>query len=94
MGFNSDDLIMDQLILIIGSVSTACLVLLAVVSPAWKFAHRNLDELKALRESVDEIKSVLFEINGRLGRVEGRLDSIEGQPGYNPITGGVKDSDR
>jgi len=91
---------MDQLILIIGSVSTACLVLLAVVSLAWKFAHRNQDELKALRVSVDEIKSVLFEINERLGRVEGRLervegrlDSIEGQPGYNPFTGGVKDSD-
>jgi hypothetical protein len=64
-----------------------------MVSLAREFAHRNQDELKALRESVDEIKSVLFEINGRLGRVEGRLDSIEGQSGYNPFTGGVKDSD-
>jgi len=83
---------MDIIILVIGSVSTACLVVVALVTLSWKFSQWNQSEMTALRESIDEIKTVLFEINGRLGRVEGRLGRVEGQLGLNPTTGGMKDS--
>jgi len=83
---------MDIIVLVIGSVSTACLVVVALITLSWGFSDRNQGEMKALRESIDEIKSVLFEINGRLGRVEGRLGRVEGQLGLNPTTGGMKDS--
>lgn len=69
---------MGNLALIIDSVSTVCLVVVAIVTLSWKFSQRNQDELKEVRDSINEIKNVLFEINGRLGRVEGKLASRSG----------------
>lgn len=69
---------MDNLALIVDSVSTVCLVVVAIVTLSWKFSQRNQDELKEVRDSINEIKNVLFEINGRLGRVEGKPASRSG----------------
>ncbi|MCY4544738.1 MAG: hypothetical protein OXD39_05810 [Gemmatimonadetes bacterium] len=66
---------MDNLALIVDSVSTICLVVLAIVTLSWKFSQRNQGELQEVRDSINEIKNVLFDINGRLGRVEGQLAS-------------------
>ena len=66
---------MGNLALIIDSISTVCLVVVAIVTLSWKFSQRNQDELKEVRDSINEMKNVLFEINGRLGRVEGKLAS-------------------
>ena len=66
---------MDNLALIIDSVSTVCLVVVAIVTLSWKISQKNQGELQEVRDSINEIKNVLFDINGRLGRVEGQSSS-------------------
>lgn len=65
--------------MIVDSVSTICLVVVAIVTLSWKFSQRNQGELQEVRDSINEIKNVLFDINGRLGRVEGQLASSSGK---------------
>lgn len=64
---------MDNLALIIDSVSTVCLVVVAIVTLSWKISQRNQGELQEVRDSINEIRGILFDINGKLGRIEDRL---------------------